>query len=122
MDPKNIARVYKMSFASVYPHYVTKLERKGSDKAALHEIIMWLTGYSESAIMQVIEHKTDFETFFREAPNMNPNAKHIKGLICGDRVETITDPLIQQVRWLDKLVDELAKGKTVEKIINKLTV
>lgn len=122
MDPKNITKVYKMSFASVYPHYVSKIERKGCSKVALHEIIMWLTGYSEVALMQIIGNKTDFETFFNEAPALNPKAKNIKGVICGDRIETISDPLIQQVRWLDKLVDELAKGKTVDKIINKLTV
>ena len=112
-------RVFKMSFAGVYPHYVQKVEKKGRTKEELHAVIHWLTGYDEAALQEVIERKTNFETFFAEAPRMNPNASKITGVICGYRVEEIEDELMQQIRYLDKLVDELAKGKAMEKILRK---
>ena len=110
-------RVFKMSFAGVYPHYVQKVEKKGRTKEELHTVIHWLTGYDEAALQEVIEKKTNFETFFAEAPRMNPNASKITGVICGYRVEEIEDPLMQKIRYLDKLIDELAKGKAMEKIL-----
>ena len=109
-------RIAKMTFTSVYPHYVTKVEKKGRTKEELHEVIRWLTGYDEEALQKFIEEKTTFETFFQEAA-LNPNAHLITGVICGYRVEEITNPLTQQVRYLDKLVDELAKGRKMEKIL-----
>ena len=112
-------RVYRMSFASVYPHYIQKAERKGRTAAEVDEIIYWLTGYDKQALQQIIDNKTDFETFFAEAPKLNPNVSKITGVICGYRVEEIEDKLMQKVRYLDKLVDELAKGKTMEKILRK---
>ncbi len=108
-----------MSFASVYPLYITKAEKKGRTKAELDTIICWLTGYSPKALQKQIEKKVDFETFFAQAPQLNPNVSKITGLICGYRVEEIEDKLMQKVRYLDKLVDELAKGKTMEKILRK---
>lgn len=114
----NNARVYKMSFASVYPHYIQKAEKKGRTKAEVDEIIFWLTGYNEKTLQQHIDNKTNFEDFFSKA-KINPNASKITGMICGYRVEEIEDKLIQQVRYLDKLVDELAKGKTMDKILKK---
>lgn len=114
MDNK---RVYKMAFASVYPHYIAKAERKGRTKAEVDEIIAWLTGYDHSSLKQLIDNNTDFETFFAQAPNFNPNASKITGVICGYRVEDIEDKIMQKVRYLDKLIDELAKGKTMEKIL-----
>jgi hypothetical protein len=117
-NAENMARVFKMSFASVYPHYVTKVEKKGRTKEELHQVISWLTGYNEKALQQHIEKKTDFETFFKKA-KINPNASLITGVICGYRVEEIEDPLMQKIRYLDKLVDELAKGKAMEKIFRK---
>jgi hypothetical protein len=105
-----------MPFSAVYPHYVTKVERKGRTKAELHEIIEWLTGYDESALAQHLERETSIEEFLAGA-NLNANASLIKGVICGVRVEEIEEPLMQQVRYLDKLVDELAKGKAMEKIL-----
>ena len=105
-----------MSFASVYPHYITKAERKGRNKAEVDEIIFWLTGYNEQSLQEHIESKTNFETFFAEA-QINPNVSKITGVICGYRVEEIEDKVIQQVRYLDKLIDELAKGKSMEKIL-----
>jgi hypothetical protein len=119
MNDKNNERVYRMSFASVYPHYVAKVEKKGRTVEELHEVIFWLTGYNEKTLQKVIDKKTDFENFFAEAPKMNPNVSKITGVICGYRVEDIKDKVIQQVRYLDKLVDELAKGKTMEKILRK---
>ena len=110
-------RVFKMAFASVYPHYVAKAEKKGRTKAELHTIIHWLTGYDEPALQQQIENRVDFQTFFANAPRINPNVNKITGVICGYRVEEIEDPLMQQIRYLDKLVDELAKGKKMEKIL-----
>jgi hypothetical protein len=112
------SRVYKMSFASVYPHYVAKVEKKGRTKEELHKVIHWLTGYNGKALQQIIDKKIDFETFFAKA-KLNPNASLITGVICGYRVEDIEDPLMQKVRYLDKLVDELAKGKAMEKILRK---
>jgi len=117
MNNSNNARVYKMSFASVYPLYIQKAERKGRTKEEVDTIIYWLTGYNPQTLQQQIDRKADFETFFAEAPALNPNVTKITGVICGYRVENIEDPLIQKVRYLDKLVDELAKGKTMEKIL-----
>lgn len=111
-----IERVAKMSFASVYPHYITKVEKKGRTKAELHQVIEWLTGYDEEAIQKIIADKVNFETFFQNA-KLHPNAHLITGVICGYRIEEIENPLIKQVRYLDKLVDELAKGKKMEKIL-----
>src|SRR5215475_6160465 len=111
-------RVFKMSFASVYPHYLAKAEKKGRTKEELHAIIHWLTGYDEKALQQRIDKKVDFETFFAQA-RINPNASKITGVICGYRVEEISDKLMQQIRYLDKLVDELAKGKAMDKILRK---
>lgn len=108
-----------MAFASVYPHYVAKVEKKGRTKEELHTVIHWLTGYNEKALKNVIDKKVDFETFFAKAPRMNPNVSKITGLICGYRVEDIKDPLMQQIRYLDKLIDELAKGKAMDKILRK---
>ena len=105
-----------MTFASVYPHYVTKVEKKGRTKEELHEVIEWLTGFDDKKLQQLIEEKVTFETFFKKA-KLNPNAHLITGLICGYRVEEIENQLTQQVRYLDKLVDELAKGKKMEKIL-----
>lgn len=119
MKESNQARIYKMSFASVYPHYIQKAEKKGRSKEEVHAIICWLTGYTESDLQQQITNQVNFERFFAEAPAINPNASKITGVICGDRVETIEDKLIQQVRYLDKLIDELAKGKHMEKILRK---
>lgn len=109
-------KIAKMSFASVYPHYVTKVEKKGRTKAELHQVIQWLTGFNEEKLQELIKDKVSFETFFQKA-TINPNAPLITGLICGYRVEEIENPLTQQVRYLDKLVDELAKGKKMEKIL-----
>jgi hypothetical protein len=115
----NNERVYRMAFASVYPHYVTKVEKKGRTKDELHTVIHWLTGYDEKALAKVIANKTDFETFFAQAPRMHPNAHLITGMICGYRIEEIEDPIMRQVRYLDKLVDELAKGRKMEKILRQ---
>ncbi|MBU4537581.1 MAG: DUF2200 domain-containing protein [Weeksellaceae bacterium] len=113
----NNTRVYRMSFASVYPHYIAKAEKKGRTKAEVDEIIFWLTGYREAMLQDVLDSKTNFEDFFNKAPQLNPNAAKITGVICGYRVEEIEDPLMQKIRYLDKLVDELAKGKAMEKIL-----
>jgi hypothetical protein len=112
-------RVFRMAFASVYPHYIAKAERKGRTKEELHAIIRWLTGYDEPMLQQQIEKKVDLETFFARAPRINPNVSKITGVICGHRVEDIEDKLMQQIRYLDKLVDELAKGKAMDKILRK---
>lgn len=109
-------RVYRMPFASVYPHYVTKVERKGRTKEELHTVITWLTGYDDKAIQEIIANKTDFETFFAQA-KLHPNAPKITGVICGYRIEDIEDPIMKQVRYMDKIVDELAKGRAMEKIM-----
>jgi hypothetical protein len=113
----NWERVYAMSFASVYPHYVTKAVGKGRTKEELHAVITWLTGYDEAGLEKVIKEKKTFREFFEEAPELNPNASLIKGVVCGVRVENIEDPLMKKLRYLDKLVDELAKGKKMEKIL-----
>lgn len=112
-------RVYKISFASVYPHYVTKAEKKGRTRAEVDEIILWLTGYSAAQLEAHLAHKTTFEDFYGQAPRMNPARSEIKGLVCGIRVENIEDPLMQEIRYLDKLIDELAKGKAMEKILRQ---
>ncbi|MBC1648136.1 DUF2200 domain-containing protein [Listeria welshimeri] len=112
-------RIYTMSFASVYPLYIQKVEKKGRTKEEIDEIIFWLTGYNEDSLQQVIDKEIDFETFFEQAPKMNPNASLITGVICGYRVEEIEDKLMQQIHYLDKLIDELAKGKKMEKILRK---
>src|SRR6185295_8011868 len=104
-------RVFKMSFAGVYPHYIQKAEKKGRTKEEVDAIICWLTGYNKQTLQQQIDKKGDFETFFAQAPQINPNVSKITGVICGYRVEEIEDKLIQKIRYLDKLVDELAKGK-----------
>jgi len=107
-----------MSFAGVYPHYIAKAEKKGRTKAEIDEIIFWLTGYDSEKLQEIIDNKIDFETFFAEA-KLNPNVSKITGVICGYRVEEIEDKLMQQIRYLDKLIDELAKGKTMDKILRK---
>lgn|SRR5690606_3596601 len=112
-------RIYKMTFASVYPHYVTKVEKKGKTKKELDTIIYWLTGYDQKALQKQIDTKVTFETFFDEAPQLNPNVSKITGVICGYRVEEIEEPLMKKIRYLDKLVDELAKGKKMEKILRE---
>ena len=111
-------KIAKMTFASVYPHYVTKVEKKGRTKEELHQVITWLTGFSDNDLEQLIAEKMTFATFFEKA-TIHPNAHLIKGVICGYRIEEITTPLTQQVRYLDKLVDELAKGKKMEKILRE---
>ncbi|HWL24303.1 MAG TPA: DUF2200 domain-containing protein [Ureibacillus sp.] len=110
-------RIYAMSFAGVYPHYVTKAEKKGRTKEEVDEIIRWLTGYSQEELEMILENKTNFETFFNDAPKLNPSRALIKGVICGVRIEEIEDPLMKEARYLDKLIDELAKGKAMEKIL-----
>ena len=112
-------KIYTMSFASVYPHYVTKAEKKGRTKTEVDEIIRWLTGYSQEELEAQLEKQTDFETFFAEAPQLNPSRTLIKGVVCGVRVEYIEEPTMQEIRYLDKLIDELAKGKAMEKILRK---
>jgi hypothetical protein len=109
-------RIAQMSFASVYPHYLAKVEKKGRTQAELHQVIEWLTGYNEQQLAELIQQKVTFEFFFQKA-DLNPNAHLIKGLTCGYRVEEIADPLIQKVRYLDKLVDELAQGRKLEKVL-----
>ncbi|HLU35653.1 MAG TPA: DUF2200 domain-containing protein [Thermomicrobiales bacterium] len=110
-------RIYTTSFASVYPLYVTKLERKGRTKDELDEVIRWLTGYSQQELDAILADETDFETFFAQAPQLNPSRSLIKGVICGVRVEEIEEPTMREIRYLDKLVDELAKGKAMEKVL-----
>jgi hypothetical protein len=110
-------RIYKTSVASVYPLYVKKAEKKGRTKDEVDEILCWLTGYGPGELERQLEEGTDFETFFAQAPAMNPSRKSITGVVCGVRVEDIEDPLMQEIRYLDKLVDELARGKTMEKIL-----
>jgi hypothetical protein len=116
--PEHDARMAKMTFASVYPHYVTKVEKKGRSREELHRVIHWLTGFDDKKLQELMEEKASFETFFGKA-TLNPAAHKITGLICGYRVEEITNPLTQKVRYLDKLVDELAKGKKMENILRK---
>ena len=111
------SRVFKIPFANVYPLYIQKAEKKGRTKAEVDAIIFWLTGYNNQTLQQQIDKSSDLETFFAQAPQINPNVSKITGLICGYRVEEIEDKLMQKIRYLDKLVDELAKGKTIEKIL-----
>lgn len=108
-----------MSFASVYPLYIAKAERKGRTKSEVDEIIRWLTGYTQSKFEKQLEKQTDFETFFEQAPKLNPKRSLIMGIICGVRIEDIKEPTMREIRYLDKLIDELAKGKTMEKILRK---
>ena len=110
-------KIYKMSFSSVYPHYITKAERKERTKEEVDEIILWLTGYSEEELKKQIDKEVNFEEFFEQAPAMNPARKEVKGVICGVRVEEIEEPLMQEIRYMDKMIDELAKGKKMEKIL-----
>jgi hypothetical protein len=112
-------KIYKFPFARVYPLYLKKVESKGRTKEEVDTIIFWLTGYDAQSLQQILDEQTDFETFFAQAPQMNPNMSLIKGVICGYRIEDIEDPLMQKIRYLDKLVDELAKGRTMEKILRK---
>jgi hypothetical protein len=108
-----------MSFSKVYPLYIAKVEKKGRTKSEVDEIICWLTGYSQEELESQLEKQIDFETFFREAPQLNPSRILIKGVVCGVRVEDIEEPMMQNIRYLDKLIDELAKGKAIEKILRK---
>ena len=112
-------RIFTTSFASVYPHYVHKAEVKGRTRQEVDEVICWLTGYSPRALAEQIERETDFETFFTEAPALHANASKITGVVCGVRVEELEDPLMRNIRYLDKLVDELAKGRPMDKILRK---
>jgi len=115
----DINRVYAMSFAGVYPHYITKAEKKGRTKTDVDKIVCWLTGYNQKELKDQIKKKISFETFFSKAPKLNPNRKLIKGIVCGIRVEDIKEPLMQEIRYLDKLIDELARGKAMENILRK---
>ncbi|QGQ18800.1 DUF2200 family protein [Cellulomonas sp. JZ18] len=110
-------RIFTTSLASIYPHYVAKVERKGRTRAEVDEVICWLTGYDAAGLTDVLAREVDLETFFAQAPAMNPNASLITGVICGTRVEEIEDPLMQQIRWMDKLVDEVARGKRMSSIL-----
>ncbi|MFG1496076.1 DUF2200 domain-containing protein [Saccharospirillum sp. HFRX-1] len=112
-------KVFTMPVAKVYPLYIQKAERKGRTQAEVDEIICWLTGYDQVSLKQQIDQQTDFDTFFAQAPAMNPNTALIKGVVCGIRVEEVEDPLMQKIRWLDKLIDELAKGKAMAKILRQ---
>lgn len=113
------SRVFKMSVASVYPHYIQKAEKKGRTKEEVDTIFSWLTGYDKEALQQHLDSKTSFQDFFDQAPQINPNVSKITGVICGYRVEEIEDPLMQKIRYLDKLIDELAKGRAMEKILRQ---
>jgi hypothetical protein len=119
MFPMNNTRVFKMPFASVYVLYIKKVERKGHTKTEVDEVIRWLTGYTQASLQKQIDNNCDFETFFREAPAMNPNASLITGVICGYRIEEIEDELMRKIRYMDKLVDEVANGRPMEKILRK---
>ncbi len=110
-------RIFTTSFASVYPHYIAKAEKKGRTKTEVDFIIRWLTGYTQEELQKQIDNSKDFETFFAEAPQLNPNVAKISGVICGYRIENIENPLMKKIRYLDKLIDELAKGKAMEKIL-----
>ena len=119
---KTLHRIYTMGFVRVYPEYVAKAEKKGRTKAEVDEIIRWLTGYSQEGLDAQLEKQTDVETFFAEAPQLNPARSQIKGVVCGVRVEDIEEPTMREIRYLDKLIDELAKGKVMEKILRTNTV
>ncbi|WP_066038966.1 DUF2200 domain-containing protein [Herbiconiux solani] len=110
-------RIFRTAFADIYPHYLAKVERKGHTEAELHQVISWLTGYDDDALQRILSERTDFRAFFADAPAPNPNASLITGLICGIRVEEIDDPLMQNIRYLDKLVDEVARGKKMTSIL-----
>jgi len=112
-------RIFTTAFASVYPHYVQKAERKNRTKEEVDQIICWLTGYDQAGLQEQLEQKSDFESFFAQAPAMHPNSALIKGVVCGIRVEEIEDPLMKKIRYLDKLIDELAKGRPMEKILRQ---
>ncbi|MDX2218434.1 MAG: DUF2200 domain-containing protein [Burkholderiales bacterium] len=112
-------RIFAMPFAKVYPMYVQKAEKKGRTKAEVDQVICWLTGYTQAGLEKQIDNQTDFETFFGNAPKLNPNCHLITGVVCGVRVEDVEDPLMQKIRWLDKLIDELAKGKAMDKILRQ---
>jgi hypothetical protein len=112
-------RIFSMPFARVYPMYVQKAERKGRTKDEVDQIICWLTGYDQQGLKQQIDLQNDFDTFFAQAPGLHPNTALIKGVVCGVRVEEVDDPLMQKIRWMDKLIDELAKGKAMEKILRR---
>ncbi len=116
---KTTPRLFTMSFASVYPLYIAKVERKGKTKAEVDEVIFWLTGYTKNTLQKQIDDKVDFETFFAQAPKLHPNASKITGTICGYKVQEIADPLMQKIRFMDLLVDEVARGKTMDKILRK---
>ncbi len=118
VTPKHNERIAKMTFASVYPHYVSKVEKKGRTKDELHQVIEWLTGFNQQQVQSLIEEKVTFETFFERA-TLNPKAELIKGVICGYRIEEIDNPLTKKVRYLDKLIEELAKGRKMDKILRK---
>lgn len=118
-SPTQKHRIYTTSFGSVYPHYVTKAEKKGRTKEEVDQIIRWLTGYTQKQLDTIIQNETDFETFFDKAPAMNPSRGLITGVICGVRIEEIEETTMREIRYLDKLIDELAKGKTMEKILRK---
>ncbi|PKF74554.1 DUF2200 domain-containing protein [Chryseobacterium sp. PMSZPI] len=113
-------KIYTTAFASVYPHYIQKAEKKGRTREDVHEIIFWLTGYNEKELQKILENRTDFKSFFENAPQINPNVSLIKGTICGYRIEEIEDELMRNIRYLDKLIDELSKGKAMEKILRKV--
>ena len=117
MKTDNYERAYRMAFARIYPLYIQKVQRKGRTQAELDTVLCWLTGYDAEGLQAQIDRDTDLRAFFEEAPQMNPHAWDIKGLICGIRVEEIEDPLMQKIRWMDKVVDELAKGRTLDKIL-----
>ena len=119
MKNGNNQRIYKMSFARVYPEYVGKAERKGRTKAEVDQIILWLTGYTQAGLEAELEKQTNVETFLAQAPQLNPSRALIKGVVCGVRVEDIEEPTMREIRYLDKLIDELAKGKTMEKILRQ---
>ena len=118
-NPARQNRIYRMAFASVYPLYVAKAEKKGRTKAEVDEVIRWLTGYTQRGLYARLKRQTDFETFFSEAPKLNPSRSLITGVICGVRLENIKEPLMREIRYLDKLIDELAKGRPMEKILRK---
>ena len=112
-------KIYEMSFSNVYPHYLAKVEKKGRSQDELHKIVIWLTGHSESILQEALDDQRSFKMFFETAPALNPQRRLITGSICGERVEDITDPLMQDIRYLDKMVDELAKGKPINSIMRK---
>jgi hypothetical protein len=118
-NPKTLQRIYKMPFASCYPYYIAKAERKGRTKEEVDAIIRWLTGYTKKGFESQLKKQTDFENFFANAPKLNPARKLITGLICGVRIEEIKEPTMREIRYLDKLIDELAKGRAMEKILRK---